>query len=320
MMSLSDVFRERYCIPGWIYIQGSLSAQVLKFGITKNLSQRTRRNRTQKYGGIGDWKLLYRVWIDSSGRVEAEVLARLKQYKVIRIYLKDGRDPQSAREIVNCDFATALEALESCLSEDERASAWRSHNAEAYEFSRRFDDDLRNSLERAMPRAPVGLPVRLFFCLNVDQLNLSVRSENCLRKVGIFYIGTLVQKSEAELLKIPSLNRKSLYDIIDALAYLGLSLCLQIPDWPPQNLEELSKRVSPFLKGVDSLELSVRSTLCLHNADILYIGELVQYSESEIRRMPGFHRKSINEIEDSLARLDLHFGMQLSASSNFDVC
>lgn len=78
-MSLSDVFRHRYYSSGWCYIQGSKSEQLLKFGITAKLRQRTQRNIAQKYGGIGDWQLLYKVWVEDCGRVEADALGFLKQ-------------------------------------------------------------------------------------------------------------------------------------------------------------------------------------------------------------------------------------------------
>lgn len=310
-MSLSDVFRDRYHTPGWVYILGSASERVLKLGITVNLRQQTGRNRTQKYGGIGDWKLLYRVWVEASARIETNALGRLKKYKANRGYLKDRQRPQRSREIVNCAFSTAVEALESCLSESERASAWRSNDTDAYEFGREPQIVSMDWLKRADPRPPVGMLAGSLFFMWTDDLELSVRSANCLSNDGIFHVGTLVQRSEAEMLRTPNFGRKSLNEIKEVLAHLGLKLGMEVPDWPPDDLDRLSQRISPFLKRVDDLELSVRSANCLKNDDVFYIGELVQKSEEEMLRTPNFGRKSLNEIKEVLAQLGLHLGMEI---------
>lgn len=68
----------------------------------------------------------------------------------------------------------------------------------------------------------------------VDELELSVRSQNCLRNANIVYIGDLVIKTESEILKTPNFGRKSLKEIKDNLTRLGLQLGMQIPNWPPE--------------------------------------------------------------------------------------
>jgi DNA-directed RNA polymerase subunit alpha len=81
----------------------------------------------------------------------------------------------------------------------------------------------------------------------VDELELSVRSANCLKNENIFYIGDLVQKSESEMLKTPNFGRKSLNEIKEVLAQMGLGFGMTIPNWPPENIEELAKTVEdPF--------------------------------------------------------------------------
>ncbi len=70
----------------------------------------------------------------------------------------------------------------------------------------------------------------------VDDLELTVRSANCLKAENIFYIGDLVQKSENELLKTPNLGKKSLTEIKDVLASRALSLGMKLENWPPANL------------------------------------------------------------------------------------
>ena len=76
----------------------------------------------------------------------------------------------------------------------------------------------------------------------VDELELSVRSANCLRNDNIVYIGDLIQKSEAEMLRTPNFGRKSLNEIKEVLASMGLHLGMDVPSWPPENIEELAKK------------------------------------------------------------------------------
>ena len=77
----------------------------------------------------------------------------------------------------------------------------------------------------------------------VDELELSVRSANCLKNDNIVYIGDLVQKTEAEMLRTPNFGRKSLNEIKEVLSSMGLHLGMEIPNWPPENIEDLAKRL-----------------------------------------------------------------------------
>jgi len=76
----------------------------------------------------------------------------------------------------------------------------------------------------------------------VDELELSVRSANCLKNDNIVYIGDLILKSEAEMLRTPNFGRKSLNEIKEVLSGLGLHLGMDAPSWPPENIEELAKK------------------------------------------------------------------------------
>lgn len=78
----------------------------------------------------------------------------------------------------------------------------------------------------------------------VDDLELTVRSANCLKAENIFYIGDLIQRTEVELLKTPNLGKKSLTEIKDVLAARGLSLGMRLEEWPPENIQEASQAVS----------------------------------------------------------------------------
>ena len=76
----------------------------------------------------------------------------------------------------------------------------------------------------------------------VDELELSVRSANCLKNDNIVYIGDLIQKTEAEMLRTPNFGRKSLNEIKEVLTGMGLYLGMEIPNWPPENIDDLSKK------------------------------------------------------------------------------
>jgi len=97
--------------------------------------------------------------------------------------------------------------------------------------------------QRLRPEEPrVELPFNANLLRKVDELELSVRSANCLKNDNIVYIGDLVQKSEQEMLRTPNFGRKSLNEIKEVLTAMGLSLGMTVTDWPPENIEELAKR------------------------------------------------------------------------------
>jgi DNA-directed RNA polymerase subunit alpha len=86
------------------------------------------------------------------------------------------------------------------------------------------------------------LPFNPALLKKVDELELSVRSANCLKNDNIVYIGDLIQKSEPEMLRTPNFGRKSLNEIKEVLAAMGLHLGMEIPGWPPENIDDLAKR------------------------------------------------------------------------------
>jgi DNA-directed RNA polymerase subunit alpha len=92
-----------------------------------------------------------------------------------------------------------------------------------------------------------NLPFNRNMLRKVDELELSVRSANCLKNDNIIYIGDLVQKSEQEMLRTPNFGRKSLNEIKEVLTTMGLSLGMAVPGWPPENIEDMAKRLDePF--------------------------------------------------------------------------
>jgi DNA-directed RNA polymerase subunit alpha len=87
------------------------------------------------------------------------------------------------------------------------------------------------------------LPFNKNLLKKVDELELSVRSANCLKNDAIEYIGDLVQKSEGDMLRTPNFGRKSLNEIKEVLTIMGLHLGMQVEGWPPENIQELARKV-----------------------------------------------------------------------------
>jgi DNA-directed RNA polymerase subunit alpha len=91
--------------------------------------------------------------------------------------------------------------------------------------------------DEAEPDQP---PIDPILLRPVDDLELTVRSANCLKAENIYLIGDLIQRTEVELLKTPNLGKKSLTEIKDVLATRGLSLGMRLENWPPENIDELA--------------------------------------------------------------------------------
>lgn len=119
--------------------------------------------------------------------------------------------------------------------------------------ARILQDQLRLFVNFEEPKAALAervedeLPFNKNLLRKVDELELSVRSANCLKNDNIIYIGDLVQKTEAEMLRTPNFGRKSLNEIKEVLSQMGLHLGMEITNWPPENIEELAKKLEePF--------------------------------------------------------------------------
>jgi DNA-directed RNA polymerase subunit alpha len=100
--------------------------------------------------------------------------------------------------------------------------------------------DLEGELEKPDEKEEKQPPIDPILVRPVDDLELTVRSANCLKAENIYLIGDLIQRTEVELLKTPNLGKKSLTEIKDVLATRGLSLGMRLENWPPDGLEESS--------------------------------------------------------------------------------
>ena len=119
--------------------------------------------------------------------------------------------------------------------------------------ARILQDQLALFINFDEPQAPRAddmhddLPFNRNLLRKVDELELSVRSANCLKNDNIIYIGDLVQKSEQEMLRTPNFGRKSLNEIKEVLTAMGLGLGMSVQGWPPENIEDMAKRLDePF--------------------------------------------------------------------------
>src|ERR1044072_1957003 len=129
----------------------------------------------------------------------------------------------------------------------ETSGAVTPHNAVAY-AARILQDQLQVFINFEEPRERIATEEKPELAFNpvllkkVDELELSVRSANCLKNDHLVYIGDLIQKSEGEMLRTPNFGRKPLNEIKEVLACMGLHLGMDLPGWPPENIEDLAKR------------------------------------------------------------------------------
>lgn len=102
-----------------------------------------------------------------------------------------------------------------------------------------FEESKIEKKEDSKPELPFS-PYLLKKVYDLDEL--SVRATNCLKNDNIIYVGDLVQKTEGEMLKTPNFGRKSLNEIKEKLAKIGLRFGMEVPSWPPENIEELARK------------------------------------------------------------------------------
>ena len=161
----------------------------------------------------------------------------------------------------------------------------------------------------------------------IDDLNLSERAANSLKAEYIYDIDELVQCTELTLLSSRKLGKTSLREIKDALTARGLSLGMKLDnrlssdshegqstylDSSPRNTDINHPNInSILLYPIENLNLTIRSRNCLRAKSIRYIGELVQFTEVELLRLPNLGKASIEDIEDALSVHGLALGTKL---------
>lgn len=202
---------------------------------------------------------------------------------------------------------------------------------------------LANPIVMESKKSSIGLAERQriekLLPLRLASLNFSVRSQNCLHSAGIETVGDLIRCTEDDLLKCRNIGKNTLDEIYDFLASKNLSLgtniegCLNcnfiireggrtvgygvvVDEMPSEvkNVQPVEQKqpqgpASIFSKSVDDLNLSVRTSNCLHLANITTVGELVRYKEDELLQFKNFGKKSVLELKEVLASMGLSFGM-----------
>ena len=189
------------------------------------------------------------------------------------------------------------------------------------------------------PVTTISIESHPILALPIHSLELSILSLNALKYENIKHLGELVQKTEAESLKMRNFGRKSLNEIKDILSGLGLQLRMTVVDWPSttERLEELEAQAqkiyneSPLSSALfhSSEELSPAPVVSIESHPILALpipmldvanhvrkalypfrlGDVIQDSEEELLRTPGFGNKGLAEVKDILSIIGLQLGM-----------
>ena len=145
-------------------------------------------------------------------------------------------DVESARVEQRTDLDKLILNLETNGTIDAEEAIRRAATILQHQLAVFVDLDSENEVEEIEPEAEID-PALI---RPVDDLELTVRSANCLKAENIYYIGDLIQRTEVELLKTPNLGRKSLTEIKEVLASRGLALGMRVENWPPQNMKSSS--------------------------------------------------------------------------------
>ncbi len=158
-------------------------------------------------------------------------------------------------------------------------------------------------------------PVDEILLRPVGTLNLSVRSSNCLREAKIDTIGTLIQKTDQELLDLKNFGRNCLWEIIEKLSELSLQLSTKNlrSDFMAIKIDFTSEEALLKLNTqIADVKLSVRNRNCLAEYDVSYIWELILLNVDELKQVKNMGRKSIDELKEIVEGMGFHLGMLLT--------
>lgn len=210
----------------------------------------------------------------------------------------------------------------------------------------RYPDKLKQDLYKQIKIQPPGFSQNKTSGINIlyrriNELDLSVRSTNCLYNLGILYVGDLIQKTQHELVKTRNLGRKSLAEIEETLNEMNLSLGTKISNWRSLSKEDLECQLSNqiekketiltptildrglyarLLLNVNELDFPVRAINWMRNAHIRYVGDLISWKVGSLLKIKNLGRKSVAEIQNKLKSMSLDLGMEIDnwPPSNID--
>ena len=127
--------QNRFRDSGYVYIAGSMNANVLKIGTAKDISQRERNLNGHVYGGYDDWKMLFYAKVEHGGKTEQAALAKLAKWRVPKEYEKDGKF-QLAEEMVLVPFGVALKTVVDTIGSSKHEDSWMAKNWQDYDFKK----------------------------------------------------------------------------------------------------------------------------------------------------------------------------------------
>lgn len=170
--------------------------------------------------------------------------------------------------------------------------------------------------------------------IKLEDFNLSVRTQNCLKRANIIFLGDLIQKTEYDLLKVKNFGESSLKEIKQLLKELDLRLgvnsfalisilsddifdkyiLVEDKNRPTISKKEVKNNIS---YKIEELNFSVRTINCLKSEKIYYVSDLVEQNESQLLSIPNFGKKCLLEVLNELGKLNLSLG-ESSADFNFN--
>jgi len=177
----------------------------------------------------------YRPVVIGNVEEESQTIGRLKLDASFSPIRRVSYEVQAARVEQQTDLDKLILEIETNGTLDPEDSVREAARILRNQLSVFVDLEADESVETASSNEPEIDPILL---RPVDDLELTVRSANCLKAESIYYIGDLIQRTEVELLKTPNLGKKSLTEIKDVLASRGLSLGMRLENWPPAGLYE----------------------------------------------------------------------------------
>lgn len=128
-------FQARHTAEQYVYIAGSVSTKLIKIGTCKDVPQRERQIRAEKYGGANDWQVIFSIEVRNAGDIEHQARSKISQYVVVKPYWKDGFR-QSGIELLRCSFSRAREALLSVAIDAKLGEPWKARFTSEYEFEK----------------------------------------------------------------------------------------------------------------------------------------------------------------------------------------
>ena len=196
-----------------------------------NLTKACELNMTMKVErGRG-----YRPVVIGGYEEETQAIGKLKLDASFSPIKRVSYDVQSARVEQQTDLDKLIIEIETNGTIDPENAVREAARILRNQLSVFVDLEAEEAVEAVASKEPEIDPILL---RPVDDLELTVRSANCLKAESIYYIGDLIQRTEVELLKTPNLGKKSLTEIKDVLASRGLSLGMRLENWPPPGLYE----------------------------------------------------------------------------------